>query len=153
MAGAVTKLVGTQNPLAGFALGVASHYVIDAFPHWDYKPSIITKDPKNPRDVVVNLSPKVVLVDGATIAFDALVGAAVLFASWKSDNIPLLAAAALGGILPDALQMVYGVIKKFPFTFTQSIHDFFHTTNRLTFTRFAFVSQLALFAVATLLLR
>lgn len=146
IAGATARTIGISNPALGLVVGTITHYLIDAIPHCDYEPRIIKKNPENPMEVTVDLSPGYLTLDGTVIGLDALTGTTALYLLWNAPPL-LILMTALGGILPDALQMVYGLYKKWPLTRTQRVHDFFHARLRLSFTPTAFFSQAGLIAL------
>lgn len=93
--------VAVGNPVAGFALGVASHYVLDVIPHtdsgtWHYHESFESRN-MDVRDFTMGI------VDAAAAFFSLLA---------LSTVAPVVAAAplagAFGGLLPD-LVMLFGL--------------------------------------------
>lgn len=131
IAGGTTATLVTGNPLIGFIVGMATHYILDIFPHWQYelrsKRSTGTKfdmalGPAFIRDLVVT-------------GIDAALGLAVLGATavWSGTiqlDTALLASplvwGAIGGMLPDPLQFVYGKWPRPPMTWLQRFHHLFH---------------------------
>ncbi len=157
VAGAVVHTVGIQSPWWAIPIAIATHYAADAIPHHDYAPEMITQDPKNLMDIRVSFAPHLILKDTVKIGTDAAVGLGSLFLFWNTGpetaRTPLLLSAALGGILPDALQMIYGIWKK-PLAWIQRIHDFFHHPDRTReLTHNEIISQGAVFLAALALLR
>lgn len=86
--GALGDFVGT--PAAAFAFGLASHYALDAIPHYDTTDNgDFTK-----RQVVL-------------LAIDGIVGVALLMImANRATNYPCLFWGAFGGILPDLLSNI-----------------------------------------------
>jgi hypothetical protein len=99
IAGAVTG-----DPLVAFAIGVTSHFAIDAIPHWGYK--LKAFDEKNATIVRKNLP-----ADLAKIFCDFALGVMVCLALFGSvSHFALISAftmGALGGVFPDLLQLPY----------------------------------------------
>ena len=84
-----------SNPLAVFALGFASHYFLDALPHYDYEvPGLKAKE--------VNY--KKILTDLTKVATDASCGLALaLILIWHSPYLTNALIGMFGAVLPDAL--------------------------------------------------
>lgn len=104
-----------------------------------------------------NFRRDIIIRDGIMIGGDGILGFIFLFLLWQpalgTQSVALILATGIGGVLPDALQMLYAMIKKAPLTWTQKVHDFFHTTKRLAFTKPAIISQVVLAVLALFLLR
>jgi hypothetical protein len=108
---ACASLVPSQ-PLIGFALGFASHFVIDSIPHWNEGHFFMRSMVKNKQDVLqthiqhgINF-----LHDIAIVLADSLLGFAlatlILFYFF---HVPLyiVLLGAFAGQMPDGLQFVY----------------------------------------------
>ena len=130
-----------HNPPLAFAVGLASHYALDAIPHWDWElGSLPQSDPQNKdaKEEMVVQHNKIVR-DLIRVTLDVFIGLLVLFAigilggGISSPAIFIgLGAVAFGGILPDALQFVYFVMwRKQPMTTIQWFHDFFHARTKI----------------------
>ena len=130
-----------HNPPLAFAVGLASHYAMDAIPHWDWElGSLPQNDPrtKGTKKVVVVQHNKIVR-DLLRVTLDISIGLLVLFVIGvlgKGISSPAifygLGAAAFGGILPDALQFVYFIAwRRQPMTAIQWFHDFFHARTKI----------------------
>lgn len=121
------------NPPISFAIGLASHYVFDLIPHWEYKlNSIIFKN----KSVKNNLFfTKGHLSDFLKIGIDLLIGVFFVWLFFASAVRPeeFLAVwlGALGGVLPDIGQFFYLKFNNRLWHLTQKIHDFFHSGNKL----------------------
>jgi len=130
-----------HNPPLAFAMGLTSHYILDAIPHWDWElGSLPQSDPKNKdaKEVMVVQHNKIAH-DLLRVTLDVSIGLLLLFAIGVAgggiNSLTIfygLGAAALGGILPDALQFVYFVIwRKQPMALIQWFHDFFHARTKI----------------------
>lgn len=131
VAGGTTAALVTTNPVVGLCVGAATHYVLDVFPHWQYELSskqggTMNFDMKLGRAFVRDL--------GVTAA-DAILGLLILFGlAWWAGVAGLdvsfltgsLLWGAIGGMLPDPLQFVYGKMPYQPLTALQRIHHVFH---------------------------
>jgi len=125
-----------SNISLAFALSFLIHYFLDFIPHWDYKllsipdPGDKAKGEKNFVFVGTNLA-----IDALKTFFDCLFGVAVAFFMIGSpdgaEGILMFAIVAASSILPDVMELVYAVWKKFPFNYLHKIHSFFHTNIKL----------------------
>lgn len=114
-----------SHPVAAALLGFASHFPLDAIPHWDYpirsafvKPAV---GGRLKRD-------RALMLDAVTIGGDALlglVGGALLFAS--PTGICAVMLGACGAILPDPLQFVHAHFPREPLRSLQRFHRWMHT--------------------------
>ena len=118
------------HPYLAFAAGFASHFAIDALPHWDYGEYIrsmqwdpaqhLHTDMRWGRDFARDL---------ALIGADALLGFVLIFvAAWMLKVSPEIALVGAGaGVYPDLLQFVYFKIRKTMFEpalgYLQSFHN------------------------------
>ena len=142
VAGALVKpLAGSIPTSLLFATALASHYLSDAIPHYDYK--LISKDRSAPDNPKLKKDWRLITIDLARIFLDIAIGAAILY--YLFPSLPFFWVVT-GAILPDALQPLFWLYKKFPIKQTQAFHDFMHAELRLDFTAMAIFSQLALAA-------
>src|SRR5215813_5502703 len=75
-----------SHPTAAFVLGFASHFVLDAIPHWDYPIRSAAVDPKIGAPMTCD---RALLRDAIVIGSDGLLGilgALLLFASSDGGN-------------------------------------------------------------------
>ena len=54
--GAVIAKLMAGNPLLGLFLAFCSHFILDAFPHWDYPLKSHNEDKKNPLDSTMSIN-------------------------------------------------------------------------------------------------
>jgi hypothetical protein len=135
IAAAVTKPLVELYPAVIFASALASHYLSDAIPHWDYK--ILSFKDKNPEDVHKRKWPfrsRTFWLDILRINVDFVIGLLVLFLIVRPGNpdewlIYLLVAS--GGVLPDFLQGVYFTRKADFLRPIHIFHDWIHTKIKL----------------------
>ena len=142
--GAIASLM-PSHPLLAAVAGFASHFAIDAIPHWDYRLRSIAigKGADNRR---LGLNRHVVL-DLAVIALDACAGLALalwLFATPASVWVITLGAAA--AMLPDPLQFAHSLFPREPLNTLQRFHGWIHAKRRLAW-KLGVSSQIA-FATA-----
>ena len=130
--GASVAMMMPNHPVLGFCAGFASHFVLDAIPHWDYKLHSVKEDKEKPMNTDMNVFSKMFLLDISKIFLDIMIGMALLYVFFGNKNLSVaLFAGAVGGMLPDVLQFVYWKIRKWPFTHLQKIHDWAHTKKKL----------------------
>lgn len=131
IASAVTKHAAADGPITIFLLGLASHYVSDAVPHWDYLiHSLPPKGDPNPA----RPSKKEVFLDYFKIALDGLAGLSLMFWIVSPKDLrgvifALLAAA--GSVLPDFLQFLCRILKIDFLKPLQDFHDKIHNEIKL----------------------
>lgn len=147
--GAAAAKVLTGNPALGFAIGFASHFLLDAIIHWDYKLAS-AKSEIFLADSTSNLSlrSKAALTDMLKVSTDAALGFLFVFVFLYSDmfdgvfgmfsGVPadsstliLLLAGAIGGALPDFLQFVFLLWKTKPIVVLQKFHQWIHAKKDL----------------------
>lgn len=85
-----------QSPVVGFLFGLASHYLTDMIPHYEYNARILLT---NPRSREARWAYVRVAIDGL---LGVLVPLAIFAPQTMSDVLPILAGIA-GGMLPDVL--------------------------------------------------
>ena len=127
--GAVASLF-PSHPVLVAALGFASHFAIDAIPHWDYPlQSISVRPDANNRALKMN---RRLFRDLVLIGFDACAGIALTFLFFASPStIGVIALGAFAGMLPDALQVVYSLYPREPLETLQLFHRWIHTKRHL----------------------
>ncbi|OHA58759.1 MAG: hypothetical protein A2607_00030 [Candidatus Vogelbacteria bacterium RIFOXYD1_FULL_42_15] len=129
--GASVAAVLTKDPVIAFSVGMASHYLSDTIPHWDYElGSKINDDPKNPLGVDLDLKSTDFIFDLSKVMIDLAFGilaSIFIFISLLELNPLIVILGAVGGALPDFLQLAYMKIRREPFVTLQKIHNFFHS--------------------------
>lgn len=109
LAGAAAASLFPQQPAVAFVAGFASHFAMDAIPHWDYK-LLSKKETGNPLEEDMVLG-KAFIMDLLRIGSDATLGVLLsvfIFSLWIF-HAPLfiVVLGAVAGILPDPLQFIY----------------------------------------------
>ena len=133
VAGAAITSLFRLNPVTAFFAGFLSHFFLDAIPHWDYKLKSSYKDEAQPLNNNFGVGPGLYL-DLAKIGFDALLGLflSVLFFSLGTGvSFWAIIFGAIGGMLPDPLQVVYMKWRREPLISLQKTHLLFHTSHRI----------------------
>ena len=132
IAAAVTSPLAHLHPALTFVVALASHYMSDAIPHWDYRLESIG-DTENPDRRTWSRSRNTLCRDIARFSADGLLGAGiVLLVTWPVTPREWLWAgsAIVGGSLPDFLQGLYMARARF-LKIHQRAHDFMHSDIRL----------------------
>jgi hypothetical protein len=133
-----------SHPAAAFVLGFASHFILDAIPHWDYP---IRSTSVNPNIGAPMTFDRALLQDAITIGSDGLLGilaALLLFASAESLWAILL--GSFGAMLPDPLQFAHVRLPHEPLRTIQRFHRWMHTDRQIKVV-LGIGSQLALVAL------
>jgi len=142
--GAIASLLPSHPLVVAFA-GFASHFAIDAIPHWDYSLQSISvgKTADNRR---LKMS-RGLLIDLSVIGLDAFVGlsfAIWLFATFAPAWVIVLGCAS--AMLPDPLQFVHSLYPHEPVRTLQRFHGWIHSKRKLAW-RLGISSQIS-FAAA-----
>src|SRR5438270_11389803 len=119
-----------DHPALAFASGIASHFAIDAIPHWDYPLRAISVRPNTGAALRLNW---LLCRELGLIALDACVGLAIaawLYATPTAEISVLL--GACGAMLPDPLQLAHRLYPREPLRTLQRFHVWIHTKRRLT---------------------
>jgi hypothetical protein len=134
-----------NHPITALVAGIASHFVIDAIPHWDYPlGSILSK--KSPLTL-----DKRMLVDFSLIAVDGLAGLVIALSLFTQPGALLtILLGALGGMLPDPLQFVHRLYPHGPLRPIQRFHGWIHAKRKLDWP-LGIASQLAFNAMVIML--
>ena len=144
--GAVASLFPSHPVVAALA-GFASHFAIDAIPHWDYPlGAIATGGRADNRHLKID---RLLLRDLAVIGADASAGLAIalmLFAT--SHTIWVIALGAVAGMIPDPLQFVHSLYPRQPLKSLQRFHGWIHTNRKLPW-RIGVASQIAFVALVS----
>lgn len=140
------------HPLIGLVLAFASHFVLDAIPHWDYP---IRSASVNPNIAGPMRYDRALLADAIAIGTDAILGVAlalIIFAT--KENLVLVAFGASAAILPDVLQFAYARFPHEPLASLQRFHQWAHTSRRMIGGPvLGVVSQIAFLAVFVVAIR
>ena len=133
--GTIIASTFTTNPYIAFAIGFASHFILDPIPHWDYKLHSFKKDPEGKlnHDMVLG---KTFIVDLMRIGTDATIGTIISFIValyiLKVASIPVILASVFGGILPDPLQFIYWKTKSKYLLPLQTFHKKIHAKKSIS---------------------
>ncbi len=127
--GAAVAHLFPHHPVIGFLLACASHFVLDAIPHWDYHLRSLESKKEFGRGRPDMAWGRDFFIDLSKIALDGVSGVGVAFLlfrpqSWHDVLITLVGIA--GGVLPDVLQFLYWKLGGKPLAWAQWVHDTFH---------------------------
>jgi hypothetical protein len=127
--GAAIASVIPAHPFLAIAAAFASHFVLDAIPHWDYP---IRSDSVNPNVAGAMKYDGALLADMLTIGTDALlgIGLALLLLARPSD-LAIVFCGAIAAILPDAFQFAYIRFPREPLISLQRFHSWIHASRSL----------------------
>ncbi|PIQ67149.1 MAG: hypothetical protein CO184_00695 [Candidatus Zambryskibacteria bacterium CG_4_9_14_3_um_filter_40_16] len=139
--GALAKIIGA-DPIGAFAVGLASHYILDAIPHWEYSLSSCKESTTGDaldgnivlgRDFIFDsfkFLPDLFLGLFLALHFFSTFDFSTTQGLWRGLSDPVLWGVA-GSILPDGLQFLYYKIKKEPLTSIQKLHNFMHSSIKI----------------------
>ena len=142
--GAIASLF-PSHPALVVAAGFASHFAIDAIPHWDYPLHAISVRPAA-GSRALKLDHRL-WGDLSLIALDACAGLAIaiwLFATPATIGAILLGAVA--AMMPDPLQVLHALYPREPLKSLQRFHQWIHSKRKLSWPLGA--SSQAIFAAA-----
>lgn len=150
--GAAVGRLFPAHPIAAFAAGVISHFILDSIPHYDYHLRSVSKNKENRMhdDMVFS---RHFARDILVIGFDGAVGAALALYFLYDFNqswyyFVSLTAGFCGGIIPDALQFAYWKIRREPFVSLQKFHLAIHAkSNYNDYPVFGMMCQIGMVAV------
>jgi len=124
---AIASVLPPSYELA-FVVGFASHFILDAIPHWDYK--IISGSIDPDRGGRLGFDRRLVL-DLLRIGADAAAGIILPLLFFAGpEYAPLIFMGAAGGMLPDFLQFLYLRFPRGPLVSLQRLHRWCHTEER-----------------------
>ena len=140
------------HPEIGFVAAFASHFALDAIPHFDYPLRAYEFDNKNAMNSDIVLDKRFAR-DLINIGLDILVGllaSTYILMFLGKLSLPILIAGALGGIIPDALQLVYMKFRHEPLKSLQRFHIWIQRDHRLESKPFiGIISQIAIIVIIT----
>lgn len=128
------------NPIMAFFLGIASHFAVDAIPHWDWPIKSIQSTGEKATEGKMGGGFSAILRDFSFAGLDVLWGVVVLSIAASFFNISIFSfwfvAVVAGGVLPDALQLLYFMFKREPLTTIQRFHGWIHTDRKIAVERY-----------------
>lgn len=126
--GAIASIM-PAHPYLAIAAAFASHFLLDAIPHWDYP---IRSDCVNPNVAGAMKYDGALLADMLTIGIDAVLGIALaLLLLARPSDFSLVLCGAAAAILPDAFQFAYIRFPREPLISLQRFHSWIHASRNL----------------------
>jgi hypothetical protein len=125
---AIASLI-PDHPLGAFLAGVASHFAIDAIPHWDYPLRSMFRGADKGAPLALDRG---LVIDFSLIALDGLVG--LVLAVWlfaTPATMLTITMGIVGGILPDPLQFLHRLYPREPLRSLQRFHMWIHSRTKL----------------------
>ena len=125
---AIASLI-PDHPIGAFLAGIASHFAIDAIPHWDYPLRSMFRGADKRAALPIDRG---LFIDFGLIALDACAGFAVaiwLFAT--PATMVTIVLGVLGGMLPDPLQFANRLYPHEPLRSLQRFHSWVHSKTKL----------------------
>lgn len=131
--GVAVARVFPSHPALAFSAALASHYAMDAIPHWDYHLLSTKMDLDNPinDDITIDRN---FISDLKKILFDMVLGTSVSFLLFyfflPGASVGIFIAGIVGGVAPDILQFAYFRLRREPFKSLYLFHQFVHSRTR-----------------------
>ena len=120
--------------ILGFAVGFASHFLLDAIPHWDYSIASMESDERNPMNNDMATKNKDFPKDLLKIGIDGILGlllSFILLGMFHQHSPIVIFLGAVGGMAPDALQFFYWKWRHEPLVSLQRFHIWIHAKTNL----------------------
>ena len=133
IAAAIAKPFIKTHPILGFFIAIASHYLSDAIPHWDYRLGSLAGG-ENPDKREWQFKTNRFSKDFFHFAFDGFLGAGIAFLIIRPASLHeffLWSLIIVGSCLPDFLQGVYYTRKAEFLKPISRLHSRMHTKIRL----------------------
>lgn len=129
IAGVAARSLVAVHPGLAVAAAIASHYLLDAIPHWDY--SLRSLAPENRHWKFSRASLR---ADLGRVILDGMIGISLLILLlWPRvlTDFLIIGLLTMGAILPDLLQGIYYTKKADFLKPLQCFHDWFHSKIQL----------------------
>lgn len=120
------------SPLASFAIGFVSHFVLDAIPHSDYPLQSISKD-REDRGQDAMVKDGRLAHDLFVNGIDGILGFLILvFLTFNANSLFSIVFGAIGACVPDGLQFLHFMFPKVKWLQDfKKFHGIFHTPLRI----------------------
>ncbi len=145
--GAAAARLFPQHPVLAFSAAFASHFLIDAIPHWDYSLRSYKRDESNHLNNDMSTSGLNFVLDLLDIGFDlflAMFLPFLIFGSVIFSESFIVLCGIIGGVLPDALQFVYMKFRHEPLVSLQKFHILIHTGTKIASWKWGIFAQFVL---------
>lgn len=134
VAGAALAQLIPSNPALGFGLAVASHFLLDMIPHWDYSLSSLGQSVGGSELNKKIKSGPALIADFLKTGADGFLGlilAFLIFYPQSGSAVFALVIGVIGGVLPDFLQFIFYRYKPFWLRPVQYFHLWVHAKSNL----------------------
>jgi hypothetical protein len=139
------------HPLLGVCIAFASHFLLDALPHWDYPIRSVSLNPKIAGPMKYD---RALFADMVTIGADVILGIVLALILFTTKGCVLLVfLGACAAILPDAFQFAYMRLPREPLASLQRFHQWVHTSHRVRKPHLGIISQFAFVAAVVIVQR
>ncbi len=139
--GAAAAQLFPTHPIIAFSAGFVSHFLLDMIPHWDYKilstyanpDSAMQENKYSPGASQRHSIDRLFIYDLIRTGLDTTLGfivVGIMFFLGVFVTPQIIILGALGGIIPDFLQLVYNRFPYQPVTLLQTIHHRVHAESR-----------------------
>lgn len=156
IAGATVATLMPTHPILGFTAGFASHFALDAIPHWGYSVKSIKNKGTDPLDNDMSIN-KDSLMDLLKICTDGILGlliSYIVLGIFYNQPPFIIFLGAIASMIPDALQFVYWKWRHEPLISLQKFHIFMHAKTGLDHKPlFGILFQVAIVAFIVLILK
>lgn len=153
---AATKPIALSHPGLIFAVAIASHYLSDLIPHWDYRIRSLVQGKRPGEEHWQPHGPSLRndIIHGSSDFLIGSLSALVLSRITPEFNLWWYSSAVIGGVLPDALKALYELLGRPKFLTTVETMDAkLHTKIRLgPYPLIGIPFQLAILAVAVIVI-
>lgn len=130
---AISGLFAT-SPGQAFLVGWLTHYLFDTIVHWDYPIASYSSEKSKPDKTKISFG-RMMIFDVSKVAIDVLIGiiiVTIFYYRFSDQNLWLFVAGALGSVVPDLAQFLYGIFKSRPLGILQKFHHFMHAEKTLS---------------------
>jgi hypothetical protein len=155
--GSLVGAAAAANPVAAAFFGLASHFLMDSIPHWDYPLASVKKDLKNPMNDDMDTSGGAFYLDLGKIALDVLLGFSIVWLTFHLASSTILIGAFIGAffaMVPDSFQFIYWKFRHEPLVSLQRFHIYLHAQTKLDDRPvLGILSQIAIIGVVVVIAR
>jgi len=130
IAAAASKPV-LHNPVLVFLISIASHFIADMIPHWEYRLKSVYEKENRPLDASIIRDKKAISRDLVKVFIDGSLGVLVIFyllsPEFSAKELLPFFLIIIGGVLPDSLSVLYWIFPRSPLVYVQRFHNYIHS--------------------------
>lgn len=115
------------NPIASFVAGFASHFLLDAIPHWDYQLESSHIHPEKSHET----NSRELFRDLVKIFFDVVIGIGLSIFVFHSGYMFAILCGAFGAMSPDFMHLLYSKFPKGLILRFYQFHSWIHSDLKL----------------------